>query len=282
MIKLTQKCFPIEDGWRIDLEYYCDKETTADEERRFFEELRKKTNWIKDDKGRFAGSVPEGGGKSGLTNGNKGGIMELGSDDVQDVTIQIEKESEYGIPYGSDAVNADMKYINSDRYASKFSRITGNPAVNNTLLECSRAAINHRTGTLYEDMYIINGNTGEIMGAQLEMNVPHGITHNDSIKSALNKANLENIPIIAFHSHPEGYPPSIDDFNSAYKNGYSLGVVGGHNGQVYRYWKPLRHFEYADDIQTEIVSLYNGGVDIDRACMEIFKSRGLSYEIVKE
>lgn len=95
MIKLTQKCFPLDnDGWRIDLEYYCDKDTTANEERLFFEELqrisernaqanrltksgnngkieieeRKKTNWVKGSKGRFAGSVSDGcGGYTKIT-----------------------------------------------------------------------------------------------------------------------------------------------------------------------------------------------------------------------
>lgn len=47
-------------------------------------EFRKKTNWVKDEKGRFAGSIPTGGsgGNSGLTNEIDRDIMDLGSDDV--------------------------------------------------------------------------------------------------------------------------------------------------------------------------------------------------------
>lgn len=48
-------------------------------EERNFEELRKKTNWIKGAHGYFAGSYPEGGGgargNSGLTNVNQSGII---------------------------------------------------------------------------------------------------------------------------------------------------------------------------------------------------------------
>ncbi len=123
-----------------------------------------------------------------------------------------EKEQEYGVPYGADAVNADLEYINSDKFAKKFDNITDDPNVNMTLLECSRAAVRHRTGTLYEDMYIIDGRSGEVLAGQTETTVERGVVYNDEFAAAIEKAKLLNIPIIALHSHPEGYPPSIDDF----------------------------------------------------------------------
>ena len=41
--------------------------------------------------------------------------------------------------------------------------------------------------------------------------------------------------MITIHNHPDGFPPSADDFNSNYKNNYSLGVVCGHNGKIFMY-----------------------------------------------
>lgn len=93
-------------------------------------------------------------------------------------TISAEREQEYGVPYGKYAVNADMEYINSDKFANKFNCITENKAVNETLLQCARNAIAHRNGTLYEDMYLINGYTGEIMAEQLNSDCEHGIFYN--------------------------------------------------------------------------------------------------------
>lgn len=197
-------------------------------------------------------------------------------------TISAEREQEYGVPYGKYAVNADMYYINSKEFAKKFDRITENKAVNETLLKCARDAIAHRNGTLYEDMYLINGNTGEIMAEQLNSECENGITYNDSIKAALVKAAAENIPLIAFHSHPEGYPPSIEDFNKAYENNYSLGVVAGHNGQIYLYNAPDIFVEDADGVQKDIVFAHRSGFDIDRAYRETFINYGLRYFIVKE
>lgn len=193
----------------------------------------------------------------------------------------VEKEEEYGVPYGADAVNADMDYINSEGFALKFERITDNPTVNRTLLECSCAAVAHRTGTLYEDMYLINGITGEIIGQQLESEYKQGIFYNESIKTALLKAKVDNIPVIAFHTHPEGYPPSIDDFNMALENNYLFGIVIGHNGQVYKYEKPDTYVYNIDIIQNDIRFAFLNGADIDRAYREAFADYGLNYVIVK-
>lgn len=208
-----------------------------------------------------------GGGSSGendLTNSANGGIMNTESD-----TVTAEKEQEYGVPYGADAVNADMEYINSDNFARKFDNITENKAVNRALLECSRQAITHRNGTLYKDMYFINGNTGEIMASQLNTPAEQSINHNEGMRKAICDAKMRNIPVIALHTHPEGYPPSVDDFNSAFEHNYSLCVVVGHNGQVYSYKTPTVIVDNIDIIQLNINFAYKAGADIDRVYQEI-------------
>ena len=197
-------------------------------------------------------------------------------------TNLAEREQEYGIPYGADAVNADLDYINSERFAGKFKNITGNEAVNKTLLECSRKAIEHRSGTLYEDMYLINGNTGEIISQQTNALKEQRINYTGEMLKSIEMANSEKIPIIALHTHPEGYPPSVDDFNSVYEHEYFLGVVVGHNGQVYKF---QNNYMYIDDpviVQSDIAFAYRGGIDIDRSYRETFLAYGLNYEIVKE
>lgn len=193
-----------------------------------------------------------------------------------------EKEIEYGVPYGKDSVNSDIGYIFSDEYAKKFDNITDNAAVNKTLLECSRAAIEHRNGTFREDMYIINANDGTILGKQLDSSIDHGVIYDESINAALSKAKADNIPIIAFHNHPIGVPPSADNYNKALENNYKVGVVGGHNGQVYVYNKPrkavaspqLLHAEIAYDI--DIL-----GIDVDRAYQNHYKDFDIKYKIMK-
>lgn len=197
-------------------------------------------------------------------------------------TISAECEQEYGVPYGADAVNADMDYINSDKFAKKFEHITENKAVNETLLQCARSAIVHRNGTLYEDMYLINGNTGEIMASQLNTPFEQSILHNEEMKKALIKAKADNIPVIALHTHPEGFPPSVDDFNSAFMFEYFLGIIAGHNGQVYLYQPGDEYIDDPDVVQLDIALDYRRGVDVDRAHKAIYNVYGLKYDIAKE
>lgn len=191
-----------------------------------------------------------------------------------------EREVEYGVKYGEHSVNADMDYIYSKEFAKKFENITPNEKVNQTILECTREAIKHRNGTLYEDMYLINAITGEIEGKQLNALNPQEIDYNDSLKNAIAKAKVNNFPLIALHTHPEGYPPSIDDFNSSYKHNYALGVVSGHNGQVYVFNKPDKLIKDADGVQSDVVFAFQGGVDIDRAHREIYKVHNIDYSIM--
>lgn len=195
----------------------------------------------------------------------------------------MEREREFGVQYGPISIKADVEFIFSREYTNLFSNITNNQVVNDSIADLSRKAILHRNGSKYEDMYIVNANTGEVMGQQLDMQYPSGISYNDSIKSALSRAKEENIPIIAIHNHPEGYPPSIDDFNKAYDNNYILGIACGHNGQVYVYDKPEFHISQtdADEIHAAMNLLIDQGADPDRIYREYYNELGLSYRIEK-
>ena len=228
--------------------------------------------------GRFttADGGSAGNSKNGLDKSEKSGIIKTGNNNVN---FTAEKEVEYGVKYAENSVNADMEYINSEEYAEKFRDITPNEKVNQMLLECSRKAIEHRNGTLYEDMYLINADTGEIEGFQLNALNPQGIDYNDSLNNAIAKAKENNIPLIALHTHPEGYPPSIDDFNSLYNHDYALGIVAGHNGQVYVFRKPDELIEDAEGIQRDIVLAYQGGADVDRAYREAYMPYNIDYSI---
>ncbi|MDE6709376.1 MAG: hypothetical protein K2J76_02675, partial [Oscillospiraceae bacterium] len=54
-------------------------------------------------------------------------------------------------------------YIDSGEYRRKFDNITDNPEINKALYDCAKTALKHRSGTEFEDMYWIDGGTGEIL-----------------------------------------------------------------------------------------------------------------------
>lgn len=125
----------------------------------------------------------------------------------------------------------DHSYIESGEYRRKFDKLTDNQEVNKTLYNCAKAALNHRSGTEFEDMYWIDGSTGKIIVSALNEKEPMGITYSNSIKKAItDKSNL-----ITLHTHPHSMPPSDDDFNSNFSHKYITGVIACHNGKIFVY-----------------------------------------------
>lgn len=121
-------------------------------------------------------------------------------------------------------------YIESGEYRRKFDKITDNKEINRILYLKAKEMLNHRSGTLYEDMYWIDAESGEIIAAALNENNVKRIDYN---KALLKK--IENRNLITVHTHPHSFPPSINDFNSAFKHGYNLCLVICHDGKVFKY-----------------------------------------------
>ena len=122
-------------------------------------------------------------------------------------------------------------YIDSGEYKRKFDNATDNPKVNKALYDSAKAALKHRSGTEFEDMYWIDGITGEVILAVTDSSKKRSIVYSDKIKSTISK----NDNIVTLHTHPSSMPPSIEDFNSCCSNGYKMGYVACHNGKVFEY-----------------------------------------------
>lgn len=122
-------------------------------------------------------------------------------------------------------------YIESGEYRRKFDNATDNPKVNKTLYECAKKALKHRSGTVFEDMYWIDGDTGEILFSITDSTVERTVVYTPKLKSIINN----NKKIITIHTHPGSMPPSIEDFNSCCNNGYSECFVACHNGKLFKY-----------------------------------------------
>ncbi len=122
-------------------------------------------------------------------------------------------------------------YINSGDYRNKFDKITDNKNVNRILYAKAKEMLKHRSGTMLEDMYWINCDTGEVVINAINEKTERMIRYTDAINKAIRgKENL-----ITLHTHPNSMPPSIADFNSAFKHKYKLGLIICHNGSVYAY-----------------------------------------------
>lgn len=136
-------------------------------------------------------------------------------------------------------------YLNSGEYRRKFDAITDNPAVNRTLYQIAKKILNHRSGTLYEDMYWVDKNTGEIAYSITNSTLLKKIEYPKKLVKLI-KENPDKY--VTIHNHPESRPPSINDFNANVWNRYSRGVACCHNGKIYLYYSneyiPKEFYEY--------------------------------------
>lgn len=156
---------------------------------------------------------------------------------IKDDNKKFKKENEKGISgknKNKSSVNTvNLKEINSKEFKSKFSKITDDENVNNTIYGQAKAFLIHRNGTDKEDFCLINSSTGKIVGKQTSSKTDFGVDYNKN----LNKA-IENSPeysLIALHNHPTNNPPTGSDLVSAGAKKYMMGVVVTHNARVFTY-----------------------------------------------
>lgn len=98
--------------------------------------------------------------------------------------------------------------------------------------QAAKDILKHRSGQNGEDLYLYNtktkkwykSTTGTEAGKPEYMqNIIDGI------------ANDKRGELVSFHNHPAGMPPSVDDINAAFKNGYAKGYALCHNGRIFEY-----------------------------------------------
>lgn len=122
-------------------------------------------------------------------------------------------------------------YINSGSYRRKFDFISDSSELNRLIFQLSKKMLEHRSGTKFEDMYWIDAAHRTVIAEETESRSEEQIVYSNSIRSKIQK--YDNL--ITLHSHPNSYPPSINDLNSNFINHYGLGIVVCHDGKIFKY-----------------------------------------------
>lgn len=141
----------------------------------------------------------------------------------------IKEEQRYG---RNKETVINRAYIESGEYRKKFDRISNDAELNKLLYQLAKKMLIHRSGTLYEDMYWIDPETLQVVASETNCELEQRIVYSEATKRAIRGKE----GLITIHTHPNSFPPSLEDFNSNFANGNGRGIVCGHDGKVYVYW----------------------------------------------
>lgn len=178
----------------------------------------------------------------------------------------------------------DRSYINSNEYRKSFGFLKEDKR---TITEVAREAVralNHRQGTLGEDLAFINPKTGQVL-----RNTSSQLKKKTYPTTKMKEMVLNNIgQVIALHNHPESGAPSLSDLNNAKR--YKYGIVVGHSGIIYKYTvdpdKKLDYHQIDSNLDTLEKSIYNenGEVILDKKNLERILKRlenaGIKLEVI--
>ena len=93
----------------------------------------------------------------------------------QEELSEREREDER---YGRNKSTAINKtYIESGEYRKKFDKMTDNEEVNRVLYQKAKEMLYHRSGTNFEDMVWVDGNTGKIIFIKQNETKPESINY---------------------------------------------------------------------------------------------------------
>ena len=134
--------------------------------------------------------------------------------------------------YGRDkSTLINHTYINSGTYKRKFDLIANDKELSRLLYKVAKQMLEHRSGSKFEDMYWIDLDTLQIVAKEVNCPVEKRIIYSSETEKVIRI--YENL--LTMHSHPNSFPPSIDDLNSNFERDYRIGLIICHNGKIYMY-----------------------------------------------
>lgn len=163
--------------------------------------------------------------------------------------------------------------IESGEYRKKFDRISDNQELNRLIYQLAKRMLNHRNGSLFEDMYWIDSDTISIVAKEVTDSKEANIIYSRKTRKIIKR--YDNL--ITIHTHPHSYPPSINDFNSNFENKYGMGIICCHDGKLFLYnaKQKINGFVY----ETSIAQYRKRGYDEYNSQMLALEEMKMQFDI---
>jgi len=142
-----------------------------------------------------------------------------------DETVKITKK---GGEKTYSSVNRD--FVNSKEYHDKFEGLTKHKAVNESIYKESMRMLEHRDGTPFEDMVLVDARTGKFIVGNMDSKV---VGRTGLTKKQFSTLSKHKGDAIIVHNHPNSSRISYKDILTMYKNNnISAIVAAGHDGSI--------------------------------------------------
>lgn len=137
---------------------------------------------------------------------------------------------------------ANLDYVRSQEYLDKLKEHPRTANIADSVASVSRRMLQHRNGTPFEDYYLLDAHTGQVVAISNKARKIKGVVYNNQVKNAFKSSNIQSL--VSIHNHPSGYPPSLSDLASLQQrsknNTVKYGLTAGHDGSIYWYTRPIK------------------------------------------
>lgn len=137
--------------------------------------------------------------------------------------------------------SVDAKLVNSKAYHDKFEELTEHKATNESIYQEAMCILEHRDGTSYEDVVLLDARTGRLITGNLN--------GQETGKTGLTAEQYQQYKqhqgsVVLMHNHPNSSRPSWTDIHTLFAHEKaSASVVLGHDGSVHLLSMPNRKID---------------------------------------
>ena len=126
--------------------------------------------------------------------------------------------------------SVDRDFVNSKQYHDKFDTLTGHKSVNESIYQESMRMLEHRDGTPYEDMVLLDARNGKFIVGNMDSQLVGRTGLTEGQFSILSKHKGDAIIV---HNHPNSSRISYKDILTMYEHENISAIVAvGHDGSV--------------------------------------------------
>lgn len=128
----------------------------------------------------------------------------------------------------------DMEKVGGKSYRKNVEKVFGKdmtPLVHDDL----KRMLGHRSGTLYEDIYAYDLDSGKRIGSTTNQRITYGARMTQRMRDDIREARAKGHRVAIAHNHPGSSAPSASDIRTIHDAGAEFGVIACHDGSILRF-----------------------------------------------